>query len=127
MMLQTEYEFKLPRGYVDRDGNLHRDGVMRLANAMDEIAPLQDPRVQRNDAYLSVVLLSRVITQLGTVDDVNPGTIERMFSGDVAYLQNLYGRINSNGESSIHLECPHCDERFEIEPDRLLGDQVMGE
>ncbi len=126
-MLQTEYKFKLPRGYVDRDGNLHRDGIMRLANAMDEIAPLQDPRVQRNNAYLSVVLLSRVITQLGSLDDINPGTIERMFSGDVSYLQQLYERINSNGESTVQIECPHFDEAFDVEPERILGESAMGE
>lgn len=126
-MLQTEYEFKLPRGYVDRDGNLHRDGVMRLANAMDEIAPLQDPRVQRNNAYLSVVLLSRVVTRLGSVDDVNPGVVERMFSGDVAYLQSLYERINTCGEDCVQLACPHCDEQFEVEPNSVFGDPAMGE
>ena len=126
-MLQTEYEFKLPRGYVDKDGNLHREGIMRLANAMDEIAPMQDPRVQRNNGYLSVVLLSRVITRLGAVDDINTGTVERMFSGDVSYLQQLYERINSNGESTVKIDCPHCDEAFDIDPERVLGGSAMGE
>jgi len=93
MTLQTEFEFTLPKGYVDRDGNLHRQGVMRLANAKDEILPLQDPRVQRNDAYHIVILLSRVVTRLGEVRDVNPGVIENLFASDLAYLQNLYGRV----------------------------------
>lgn len=97
MNLQTEFEFTLPRGYVDREGNLHRTGVMRLATAKDEILPLQDPRVQRNEAYLIVILLSRVITRLGDVADVNPGVIENLFASDLAYLQELYNAINTDG------------------------------
>ena len=97
MDLQTEFEFTLPRGYIDRDGNLHRTGIMRLANAKDEILPLQDPRVQRNEAYLIVILLSRVITRLGDVPDVNPGVIENLFASDLAYLQEFYNAINTNG------------------------------
>src|SRR3954467_10775048 len=83
--LQTEYEFTLPRGYVDSGGDLHRKGVMRLATALDEIAPLRDPRVRANQAYLTVVLLARVITKLGTLADVNTGVIEALFSADVAF------------------------------------------
>jgi len=65
MSLRTEFPFTLPKGYVDGDGTLHRHGVMRLATARDEIAPLRDSRVQENEAYLTVILLSRVITELG--------------------------------------------------------------
>src|SRR5919112_6220304 len=113
-MLQTEYAFTLPKGYIDKDGNLHRQGVMRLANAKDEIAPLQDPRVQRNSAYLVVILLSRVVTRLGELSDVNPGVVENLFSADLAYLQDLYRRINSNGHARVKLTCPHCEDDFEV-------------
>jgi hypothetical protein len=92
--LQTEFEFTLPRGYVSPDGVLHRKGRMRLATAMDEIAPLRDPRVKANQAYLVIILLARVITQLGTVDMIDTGVIENLFSADLTYLQNLYRRIN---------------------------------
>lgn len=115
MNLQTEFEFHLPKGYVDSQGNLHQDGIMRLATAKDEILPLQDPRVQRNEAYLSVILLSRVITKLGEVRDVNPGVIENLFSSDLAFLQELYNRINGNGHNRISAKCPQCDARFELE------------
>ena len=115
MNLQTEYEFTLPRGYIDNDGNLHRQGVMRLANARDEILPLEDPRVRRNEAYLLIILLSRVITRLGDAREVNPGVIERLFAADLAYLQGLYNRINGNGSSKHAIVCPHCDEKFEME------------
>ena len=100
-MLQTEFTFNLPKGYVDADGNLHREGIMRLASAADEIAPLQDPRVQRNSAYMSVILLSRVITRLGSLPDVNPTVVERMFASDVAYLQTLYQQLNANGPRTV--------------------------
>jgi hypothetical protein len=120
-MLQTEYAFTLPKGYIDKDGNLHRQGVMRLANAKDEIAPLQDPRVQRNQAYLVVILLSRVVTKLGELTDVNPGVVENLFSADLAYLQDLYRRINSNGHSRVKLACPECEAAFEVEESALLG------
>jgi hypothetical protein len=92
--LQTEFDFTLPRGYVDAQGTLHKKGRMRLATAMDEIAPLRDPRVKANPAYLVVILLARVITQLGTVEVIETGVIENMFSADLAYLQNLYRDIN---------------------------------
>jgi hypothetical protein len=115
MNLQTEFEFRLPKGYVDRDGNLHRDGVMRLANAKDEILPLQDPRVQRNDAYHIVILLSRVITRLGEVRDVNPGVIEGLFASDLAFLQALYNEVNGSGKSTHAAVCPDCNSHFEVE------------
>ncbi|HEX8831609.1 MAG TPA: hypothetical protein VF705_10605, partial [Longimicrobium sp.] len=86
-MLQTEFPFTLPCGYADREGTLHREGVMRLATANDEIAPLRDPRVQANPGYLVVILLARVVTRLGTLPQVNPGVVEGLFAADLAYLQ----------------------------------------
>jgi hypothetical protein len=113
--LQTEYEFTLPRGYVDPEGNLHRNGVMRLATALDEIVPMKDPRVKSNPAYLTVILLTRVITRLGTLEDVNSVTIERLFSADFAYLQDLYRRINEAENVTIPAQCPNCNHVFEVE------------
>lgn len=124
-MLQTEFEFTLPKGYIDKDGNLHRQGIMRLSSAKDEIAPLQDPRVQRNKAYLVVILLSRVITKLGDLKDVNPSVIENLFSADLAYLQDLYFRINSNGNSRVRILCPECEHEFEVEESMLNGGQGL--
>jgi hypothetical protein len=121
MTLQTEFEFTLPRGYVDREGNLHRRGVMRLATAMDEIAPMRDPRVRSNQAYLVVILLARVITKLGDLTDVNPGVIENLFSADLAYLQDFYRRINELGTSAVEAACPACNHAFEIDIGRLGG------
>jgi hypothetical protein len=115
MTLQTEFEFTLPKGYVDRDGNLHRHGIMRLANAKDEILPLQDPRVQRNQAYLIVILLSRVLTRLGELQDINPGVIEGLFASDLNYLQNFYNQINGNGRAVQRVVCPGCEHQFEVE------------
>ena len=92
--LQTEFEFTLPRGYVGPDGTLHRKGRMRLATALDEIAPLRDPRVRANQAYLVIILLARVITQLGTLDGIDTGVVENLFSADLAYLQDFYRKIN---------------------------------
>lgn len=126
-MLQTEYEFTLPKGYIDKDGNLHRTGIMRLANAKDEIAPLQDPRVQRNKAYLVVILLSRVVTKLGELSDINPGVVENLFSTDLAYLQDLYRRINSNGHSRVRVMCPECESEFEIEEPSVNGGKELPE
>ncbi len=97
-MFQTEFEFTLPKGYLDGDGNLHRKGVMRLATAMDEIAPLRDPRVKANPAYATVIILARVITCLGAVDEVSPSVIEGLFAQDLNYLQNLYRQINGLDE-----------------------------
>lgn len=120
MTLQTEHEFTLPKGYVDRDGTLHRQGAMRLATAMDEIAPLRDTRVSANQAYLTIIILSRVIVKLGTLTDVNPGVVERMFAADLAYLQEFYQRINENGHSLGKVACPNCSNEFEVEPGELM-------
>jgi len=113
--LQTEYEFTLPRGYVDSEGNLHRQGVMRLATAMDEITPMRDMRVKQNQAYLTVVLLSKVITRLGTISNVHTGIIESLFSADFAYLQDFYRRINEAEHVTIPAQCPACNHEFEVE------------
>jgi hypothetical protein len=121
MTLQTEFEFTLPRGYVDREGNLHKQGVMRLATAADEIFPLKDMRVKSNQAYLVIILLSRVITKLGSLKDVNTGVMENLFSADLAYLQEFYRQINENGTSMIPTTCPECSHNFEVDLGRLGG------
>lgn len=115
MAPQVLFPFSLPHGLVDPDGAEHRDGVMRLATALDEISPLRDPRVQANPAYAVIILLSRVITQLGTLEMINPKVIENLYAGDLAYLQDLYVRINRNGHSRVHVACPHCSGEFEVE------------
>jgi len=114
-MFQTEHDFTLPFGYVDEHGNLHKDGVMRLATAGDEILPLKDPRVQSNQAYMVVVLLSRVITKLGSLSQVTPKVIEGLYAGDLAYLQELYNRINRDGKASMPTVCPQCSHSFSVE------------
>ena len=116
-MFQTEYKFKLPKGYVDDDGNLHRDGIMRLSTTADEILPLKDPRVKQNPAYLSVILLSRVITRLGSLNDeeITPGVMEKLFASDLAYLQEFYTQVNGDGTSKIKTTCPKCKYAFEVD------------
>jgi len=120
-VLQTEYEFHLPVGYVDGEGNLHRDGVMRLATAADEILPLRDPRVRANEAYLVVILLSRVIQRLGSLAQVNPQVIEGLYAADLAHLQELYNRINHDGKATVKASCPQCEHAFEVEIDGAGG------
>ncbi len=118
-ILQTEHDFTLPMGYVDEAGTLHRDGKMRLATAADEILPMKDPRVQSNPAYLTVILLSRVVTSLGSLKMINPKVIEGLFAGDFAYLQEMYTRINQNGSNVIKAVCPKCEHKFDVEVQSL--------
>ena len=118
MELKTHYEFILPRGFVDKDGNVHKEGVMRLANAKDEIVPLNDMRVQRNRAYLIIVLLSRVISKLGNLNEVNMGVIENMFASDLRFLEEMYNRINED-DATVQVTCPECNATFEKEFGRL--------
>ena len=113
--LQTEFEFTLPRGYVDSQGNLHRVGRMRLARAIDEIAPQRDPSVRDNPAYLSIAILARVITGLGELGEVNVKTVENMFTTDLAYLQDFYRRINENGSAAREITCPQCGTVIQVE------------
>lgn len=114
-MMTTEFDFILPRGYVDEEGTVHRAGKMRLAAAFDEIAPMKDPRVQANPGYLVIILLARVVTQLGTLPMINPKVIERLFSADLAYLQAFYSRINGDGGQWKQVTCPHCKTEFDAE------------
>jgi hypothetical protein len=114
-VFKTEFDFVLPKGYADEHGNLHKEGKIRLATAADEILPMKDPRVQQNPAYLTVILLSRVVTQLGTLKVINPKVIEGLFASDFSYLQDLYNRINQNGSDVIRAICPKCEHSFELE------------
>ncbi len=113
-MFKTEFEFVLPKGYVDRDGNLHKKGVMRLSTAKDEIAPLQDYRVKNNEAYMTIILLARVLTQLGDVKHIDTTVIEKLYSVDLDYLQRFYQKINSEESNSIKMKCPSCESEFEV-------------
>jgi hypothetical protein len=114
--LQTEFEFTLPRGYLDVRGTLHRIGAMRLSTAADEIYPLNDPRVTTNQAYLVILLLARVITRLGSLGPVDTGVVEGLFSADLAYLQDFYRRINENDNPHVSAICPQCATHFEVDP-----------
>jgi len=115
MSSTTEMPFRLPHGYRDADGTVHKDGLMRMSTAFDEIAPLKDPRVQSNPGYLVIILLSRVITRLGSLEYINPKVIEGLLSGDLIFLQDFYRRINENGHSRFLVTCPHCQGDFEVE------------
>lgn len=124
--IRTEYAFTLPRGYVDASGNVHREGTMRLATARDEIEPLRNAEVRQNEAYLTVLLLSRVVTRLGDVDEVTPEIVENLFAADFDHLQRLYERLNTDGDAVGSVTCPACAESFEVDlteiEDRHLGE-----
>jgi hypothetical protein len=113
--VRTEFDFTLPRGYVDPAGALHRTGTMRLATARDEIEPLRDPNVRQNEAYLSVLLLSRVVTRIGDITEVTPDLLEGLFATDFDHLQRLYERLNTNGEAIGQVTCPECNHVFEVD------------
>lgn len=98
--IQTEFEFELPKGYLDAAGNVHRKGMMRLSRAMDEIVPMRDPRVKANPAYATVIILSRVITRLGALESIGPNVIEGLFACDLSYLQTFYRQINELEDAS---------------------------
>jgi hypothetical protein len=113
--MRTDFEFTLPRGYVDTSGAVHREGLMRLATARDEIEPLRDPAVRHNEAYLAVLLLSRVVTRIGDVTEVTPQIVEGLYAADFDHLQQLYERLNTNADTVGIIACPHCEEEFEVD------------
>jgi hypothetical protein len=113
--MRTEVSFTLPRGYVDASGAVHRDGTMRLATARDEIEAVREPEVRQNEAYLTVLLLSRVVTKVGEVTDVTPGLIEGLYAADFDHLQRLYERLNTDGEAVGSVTCPSCSHAFEVD------------
>ena len=119
MAFQTEVQFTLPKGYLGAEGALHREGLMRLATAADEILPLKDPRVQQNPAYLTVILLSRVVTRLGSLPSVHPGVIEGLYASDLSYLQALYQSLNGDGAYTAAAVCPKCEHQFDVRFDDL--------
>lgn len=113
--MQTEFAFQLPRGYADDAGEVHRDGVMRLATARDEIEPLREVEVRQNPAYLTVALLARTVTRIGTVTAITPELIEGLFAADFDHLQRLYERINTDEEAVGVVACPSCAHEFEVD------------
>ena len=121
--LRTEYPFVLPRGYVDEHGQVHRDGVMRLATARDEIAPQTDARVRQNPSYLTVILLERTVTRLGSLPAVDTFVVENLFASDLAFLQDLYRRINQEGRTEAEVTCPSCGHGFAVD---VTGDAPGG-
>ena len=120
-MFQTEFEFELPKGYVDKEGNLHKRGVMRLATAKDEIAPLSDYRVRNNEAFMIIILLARVVTKLGDLKNVDTNTIENLYSTDLAFLQRFYEQINTQETPDVTIQCPHCGESITMPIDEVLA------
>jgi hypothetical protein len=124
--MKTEFEFALPKGFVDADGNVHREGIMRLATARDEIESLREPSVRQNEAYLAVLLLSRVVTRVGTVTAVTPDLVEGLFAADFDHLQRLYERINADAEAVGSVSCPACAHAFEVDLTEI-GDVGLGE
>jgi hypothetical protein len=120
----TEIAFTLPRGYIASDGGIHREGTMRLATARDEIEPLREPEVRRNNAYLTVLLLARTVTRIGAVTDVTPALIEDLYAADFDHLQRLYERINTDGESVGVVNCPECSHRFEVDLSEIEDDRL---
>lgn len=109
-----EIEFTLPRGFEDGEGQVHSQGVMRPATALDEIEPLQDPRVEANEAYLVILLLSRVVTRLGNLTAITPQVIERLYASDLAYLQEVYQRLNAPENLVVGAVCPNCSTQFQL-------------
>ncbi|RYJ15327.1 hypothetical protein ELS19_04645, partial [Halogeometricum borinquense] len=120
----TEFEFTLPKGYVDDEGTLHKEGRMRLATAADEIQPLNNPRVQSNSSYLTIVLLARTVTELGSLDTVDESIIQNLFVSDLEYLQAMYERVNNSGLNAVDTACPECGEPFTVEVE--TGAHVTG-
>lgn len=112
MELQTMYPFRLPKGFIDGEGTLHREGRMRLATAGDELSALRDPRAKADESYVNVLVLSKVITMLGTLPEVTPEVIEGLFVSDMEYLQDMYDTINKAEKPQIQVTCPHCGETF---------------
>ncbi len=121
MAFQVEFDFVLPKGYIDERGTVHREGTMRMATALDEITPMRDPRVRSNEAYLVIVLLSQVITRLGTLPRLTPDIVEKFFAADIAYLQNLYREINEVEPQRMQVVCPNCGHEHEVDIP-LLGE-----
>lgn len=113
--METEVEFTLPRGYIDEKGQVYRHGRMRLALAMDEVEAMHDPRVQANESYLPVLLLSRVVVQLGEITAVGPAIVERLFASDLSYLQELYLKLNSGEHVTVGAVCPSCSTHFQLQ------------
>ena len=112
MEMQTVYPFRLPKGYIDKDGNLHRDGRMRLATAGDELSALRDPKVKADESYLNSIILSKVVVELGSLKEITPEVIEGLFVADMEFLQGMYDTINHADKPQIKVTCPHCGKLF---------------
>jgi hypothetical protein len=124
--MRTEFAFTLPRGYRDAAGGVHREGVMRLATARDEIEPLRDAQVRQNQAYLTVLLLARTVTRLGSLTEVTPAVVEELYAADFDHLQRLYERVNTDGDAVGAVTCPHCAQPFEVDLTEIEDGRLGG-
>ena len=112
--METVYDFTLPKGFIDNAGEIHRNGKMRLATAGDEISATRDPRVLSNPSYLTIVILGKVVTELEGVPMVSANVIERLFTADLAFLQDMYQRINDIEPPTMEAVCPDCGKIFQV-------------
>jgi hypothetical protein len=124
---QHIFDFILPRGLPSQDGQVIREGQMRLATALDEIEAVHDPRVDQNEAYLPVILLSRVITRLGDMAEITPKVIESLFAIDLSYLEDLYLRLNSQEAVIVGAVCPNCSTHFQLQVSPLIGNEASSD
>ena len=115
MIVQTEFEFTLPKGFIDQNGQVHQHGRMRLARAIDEMEAIEHPGVKAKQSYLPALLLGRVVTQLGTLEKVSPRTIANLFAVDMVYLQDMYLRLNGTDSVMVGAICPHCHNQFQLQ------------
>ncbi len=113
--MQTEFEFTLPKGFIDQNGQVHQQGRMRLARAIDEMEAIEHPGVKAKHSYLPVLLLARVVVQLGTLEKVTPQVIANLFAVDLVYLQDLYLRVNGTDSILVGAICPHCHNQFQLQ------------
>ena len=124
--MHTEVAFTLPRGYVDERGAVHREGVMRLATARDELEPLGSAEVRDNEAYFTVLLLARTVVRIGEITRITPEVIEGLWASDFGYLQHLYEWLNGEGGATAVVTCPACAQEIEIDLAGLDGARVAG-
>jgi hypothetical protein len=63
--------------------------------------------------------------EFGTLGEgeINPGVIEKLFASDLAFLQDLYRRVNQEGHTRAAVCCPSCGDEFEVD---VTGDGLGG-
>ena len=97
--------FTLPRGYKDKSGAIHKEGVLRIPNGFDREIVI--PLFKKNSATATTMLLTRIMSfNDGAV--IIPDLVANMSLRDREYLEKLVNENTFGIDMSVEITCTSC-------------------